>query len=134
MIPSAPSPPLFPYTTLFRSVVDGEREEILPLARRLVGHRGDQQNGAFAGDHHRAAGLPCDLAGFERDRLVAVLEALGNFCHLGFLDDSFDGPARTPVPVGRPRPAWPKKSRGASLRRGGVRLYRRRPSFSIRAL
>src|SRR5690606_40609501 len=64
-------------------VVDGEREEILPFARGLVGHRGDQQHGAFARDHDRATGLPCDLARLERDRLVAVLEALGNFCHLG---------------------------------------------------
>src|SRR5690606_36489059 len=64
-------------------VIHGEREEVLPLARGPVGHGADQQHGALARNHHRAAGLARDLAGFKGDGLVAVLEALGHFCHLG---------------------------------------------------
>src|SRR3546814_4647829 len=63
-------------------VVDGEREEVLPLARGLVGDGADQQHGALARDHDRATSLASDLAGFDGDRAVAVLEALGNFCHV----------------------------------------------------
>src|SRR3546814_10656278 len=58
-------------------VVDGEREEVLPLARGLVGDGADQQHGALARDHDRATSLASDLAGFDGDREVAVLEALG---------------------------------------------------------
>src|SRR5690606_23218780 len=67
-------------------VIDGQREEVLPFTRGPVGDRGDQQHGAVAGHHDRAAGLACDLAGLERDRPIAVLEALGNFRHVGFLE------------------------------------------------
>src|SRR5690606_38042317 len=64
-------------------VVDGEGEEVLPLALRLGRDRGDQQHGAVALDHDRAAGLARDLAGLQRDFMVAVLEGLGDFRHVG---------------------------------------------------
>ena len=66
-------------------VVDRQREEILPFARRLVRDRRDQQHGALALDHDRAACLARDLAGLQRDFMVAVLEGLGDFRHCGFL-------------------------------------------------
>src|SRR5690606_8363485 len=64
-------------------VVHRQREEVLPFARGLVGHGADQQHGAVALDHDGAARLARDLAGFERDVMVAVLEGLGDFRHVG---------------------------------------------------
>src|SRR3546814_4377749 len=56
-------------------VVDGEREEVLPLARGLVGDGADQQHGALARDHDRDTSLASDLAGFDGDSAVAVLRS-----------------------------------------------------------
>src|SRR5690606_8619259 len=102
-------------------VVDGEGEEVLPLALRLGRDRGDQQYGAVALDHDRAAGLARDLAGLQRDFMVAVLEGLGDFRHVGipWMLDAFDSS---------------KQDRGALLRRGRGIAQRRRPSFWISAL
>src|SRR3546814_16062556 len=48
----------------------------------LVGDGADQQHGALARDHDRATSLASDLAGFDGDRAVDVLEAVGKFCHV----------------------------------------------------
>ncbi len=66
-------------------VVDGQREEVLPFARGLVGDGADQQHGAFARDHHGPACLARDLAGFEGYLVLAVLEGLGDFRHVDSL-------------------------------------------------
>src|SRR5690606_3088152 len=102
-------------------VVDGQREEVLPFAGGLVGHRGDQQYGAIALDHDRAAGLARDLAGLQRDFMVAVLEGLGDFRHGGNV-------------LGVLLSKQSKRNRGALLRRGRGGTQRRRPSFWISAL
>src|SRR3546814_7734506 len=51
-------------------------------ARGLDSDGANQQDGALTQDHDRATSLASDLAGFDGDRAVAVLEALGNFCHV----------------------------------------------------
>src|SRR6185437_7108220 len=62
-------------------IIDGEREEILPFARFLRGDRRDQHHGAAHADHHGAGGLARDLASFDGDGMLAVLERFGYFCH-----------------------------------------------------
>ena len=51
-------------------VVDGEREEVDPLAR-LGGDRRRQQHGVAIADEHRAIGLLGELARLEREGLAA---------------------------------------------------------------
>jgi len=58
-------------------VIDGQGEEILPRARFLFRHHGDEDDGITHADHDGAAGLAGDLAGFEGDGVAAVLEGLG---------------------------------------------------------
>src|SRR5690606_34573992 len=115
-------------------VVDGEREEVLPLACGLVGDRADQQHGALARDHDRAAGLACDLTGLDGDRATAVLEALGNFRHVGDSSVSLamNRPGPLPLAGWRTRGAPEKEPRRISAPRRGV-YQRRRPSFPISA-
>ena len=71
-------------------VVDGEREEILPFARGLRGDGRHQHDGAFCRHHYRTAGLAGDLAGLEHHGVLAVLETLGHFCHVGMSSKNFD--------------------------------------------
>src|SRR5690606_13362667 len=98
-------------------IVDGQGEEVLALARGLVGDGADQQHGVFNLDDDGAASLAGDLAGFQGDLVLAVLEGLGNFCHVGFLSVLCDprsahalpgrSPARDPGsvrPIRRPTP------------------------------
>src|SRR5690606_4110224 len=116
-------------------VVDGEREEVLPLARGLVGDGADQQHGAVDRNHDGAAGLAGDLAGLDRERLVAVLEALGNFCHVCIPWMTLAMNRMRALACKRAdRAGRSKKNRGALLRRGVVPGYRRSPSFSMSAL
>ena len=139
-------------------VVDGQREEVLAFARALVGHRADKHDGAFARDHHGAAGLARDLAGFKGDLVLAVLEGFADLRHclesLVFFRLraeprsvrrtitrcwvrrhaalGWSGAAGI-VSVPQKRRAI-KKNRGALLRRGRVLGQRRRPSLAISAL
>src|SRR4029453_45420 len=80
-------------------VIDGEREEVLPLARRLGGDGGDQQYGAVDLDEHGARGLPRDFAGFEGDLVLAVLEGLGDFRHVCSPWDCLRMDRDRPLPV-----------------------------------
>src|SRR5690606_12782614 len=75
------------------------------------GDRADQQHGALARDHDCAAGLAGDLTGFDGDRTTAVLEALGNFRHVGNSLESLamNRPGPMPLPGGMP-PARQKKA------------------------
>ncbi len=54
-------------------VVDGQRKEVLPGLGRLGGHARDEHDGVAEARQHGASGLAGDLAGFERQRVVAVL-------------------------------------------------------------
>ncbi len=55
-------------------IVDGQRKEVLADARALGALRGDQNHGVAQADHDGAAGLAGDLAGFEGQRVGAVLD------------------------------------------------------------
>jgi hypothetical protein len=60
-------------------VVDGQREEVLPGLGLGLGHHGGQHHGVVHADQHGAGGLAGDLAGFQRDGVLAPLEGLGDF-------------------------------------------------------
>jgi hypothetical protein len=55
-------------------VVDGQREKVFAGNRFLGGHRGDEDDGVAHGDDDRGAGLAGDFAGFDGDRMLAVLK------------------------------------------------------------
>jgi len=59
-------------------VVDGQRKEVLAGLRGLRRDDGREDDGVLDGDDHRSAGLTRDLAGLERDCVIAVLEVLRN--------------------------------------------------------
>jgi hypothetical protein len=60
-------------------VVDGQREEVLARLGLGLGHHGGKDHGVLDVDEHRAAGLASDLAGLQRDAVLAPLEGLGDF-------------------------------------------------------
>jgi hypothetical protein len=59
-------------------VVDGQREEVLAGLGLGLGHHGGQHHGVFDAADHGAGGLAGDLAGFQRDGVLAPLEGLGD--------------------------------------------------------
>ena len=61
-------------------VVHRQREEILALLRLLVAHCRDQHDGVAHLDDDRT-GLAGDLARFQGDLVLPVLERLSNFRH-----------------------------------------------------
>jgi hypothetical protein len=54
-------------------VVDGQREEVLPLAQLGRGDGAGQDDGVAGADHDGAVGEFGDFAGFERDLILADL-------------------------------------------------------------
>jgi hypothetical protein len=54
-------------------VVDGQREEVLPVAQLGRGDRADQDDGFARADHDGAVGEFGDFAGFECDFVLADL-------------------------------------------------------------
>ena len=63
----------------FLDVVDGQREEGLTRLGLLGGHDGRQDHGVLDRHHDGAGGLASDLAGFQDDRVLAVLERFSHF-------------------------------------------------------
>ena len=60
-------------------VVDGQREEVLARLGVLGGDDGGEHHGVVDVDDDGAARLARDLAGFQRDGVLAPLEGLGDF-------------------------------------------------------
>jgi hypothetical protein len=67
----------------FLDVVDGQREEVLARLGVFPGNDGCQYHGVFYRHQHGAGCLAGDLAGFQRDRVLAILEGLRNFIKHG---------------------------------------------------
>ncbi len=59
-------------------VVDGQREEVLARLGVLLGDDGGEDDGVLDRDDDGAARLASDLAGLQRDGLLAPLERLGD--------------------------------------------------------
>src|SRR3546814_5455419 len=59
---------------IFFLIVDGEREEILPVLHRLGGSDGAEHNRLAQARDDRAIGLAGNLARFERQRFAAPLD------------------------------------------------------------
>ena len=64
-------------------VVDRQREEVLARLGLLLGHDGGQDDGVFHRHQNSARCLACDFAGFQGDRVIAVLEGFRNFVKHG---------------------------------------------------
>ena len=60
-------------------IIHGKREEVLAFFHVFIGGNGHQHHGIAHRYFHRGSGLACDFAGFQRYRLVAVLECFNVF-------------------------------------------------------
>ena len=63
----------------FFDVINGQWEKILTGLGVLACHNGGKNHGVFDRDHHGAGRLARDLAGFQGDSVLAILEGLRNF-------------------------------------------------------
>ena len=65
-------------------VIDGQREEILARLGVFARYHGRQDDGVFDRHQHGAGCLTSDLAGFQGDLMLAVLECFRDFVKHGY--------------------------------------------------